>query len=176
MSQFSYKLELLSTSTKPVEIYKGEQKVGVVKGFYKNIFMRILDYIYSSSSIISYELKDKENNIRIISKDATGLGRKKVLVRYIDNDNKEHEILMRDEKPFDIGEQVTFEYKNQKYVISKKPFQPAELLLDDHLIAEWKIQPAAFRVVMNIVDYDYIEEQYLILGLFHAYLYADKNG
>lgn len=176
MIQYSYNSLILSTSTKPIEIFKGTAKIGIVKGFYKNPLMKFLDAIMDSTSIISYEMKDNLGNTRVISKDATGLGKKKVAVSYFDEEGNKYDILMKDMKVFDIGEQVSFEYKGENYIINKKPLKPAELSLNNKLIADWKIQPASRRVILNLIDYDFIDDQYLILGLFHAYFYADKNG
>jgi hypothetical protein len=170
MAHFSYNLPLYKTSTKPIDIYGGSGKVGVIRGFYGNIFTKILGKIGSDrGQYLDYELRDSENNIRIISKDERRFTRRKVLVKYIDDDNIEYEIVMQETKRFDIDE-IKFTYKNQEYVINKRMFEPAELVLNGDVIADWKIHFTnyAYSVKMNIHNYAYMREHYLLLGLFHV--------
>ena len=119
-----------------------------------------------------YELRDSENNVRIISKDARGFTRKKAFVTYIDHNQVEHEIVMRETECFDIDEKITFIYKNKEYLISKRLFEPAQLVVDGDVIADCNVQfmNRAYNVKMNIYNYAYLQEHYLVLGLFHAAL------
>ena len=52
--------------TTPIEVYNGSEQVGVVRGYYKNTLMRVLDFIPKIGSNIIYEIKDSKDNIRVI--------------------------------------------------------------------------------------------------------------
>ncbi|WP_162880771.1 hypothetical protein [Paraliobacillus sediminis] len=42
-------------------------------------------------------------------------------------------------------------------------------------LADWNIDVAERSVVVHIFDSDYIEDEHLIIGLFHAFLYPTKG-
>jgi hypothetical protein len=171
MTQFSYDFPLHRIPAKVIDIYGESGKIGIVKGFYGNVFAKMLDKI-GQGCYLDYEFRDSKNNIRVISKDIRGFTRRKILVKYIDDDKVEHKIMMNETKCFDIAEEMTFVYKNQEYVINKEIFEPVKLLLDGSVIADCKVQFTnyAYNVRMNIYNQMYVKEHYLLLGLFHVSL------
>ncbi|MBP3953651.1 hypothetical protein J7W16_21555 [Bacillus sp. YZJH907-2] len=67
--QYTYPTTLLGSSTKPLEISIGVTKLGAIKAYYKNIFVRIIDSIGSSPPVfIRYRIYDKDGVERIHAK------------------------------------------------------------------------------------------------------------
>ncbi|HEF1901043.1 TPA: cytoplasmic protein [Bacillus cereus] len=175
MMQLSYKRLCDSKAdTTPIEFYNGSEQVGVVRGYYKNKLMRVLDFIPKIGSNIIYEIKDSKNNIRVIAKDVSRQRQRKILVTYIDNNDAEHEILVCDGKLLDANFIFTFTYKAEEYVVHKTSFGMGKLLRKGYLIADWNIrlEEDMYYIEMNAYDGDYMEDQYLLLGVFHAVLYG----
>ncbi|MCU4839404.1 cytoplasmic protein [Bacillus cereus] len=173
--QLSYKRPCDSKAdTTPVEVYNGSEQVGVVRGYYKNTLMRVLDFIPKIGSNIIYEIKDSKDNIRVIAKDVSRQRQRKILVTYIDNNDAEHEILVCDGKLLDANFIFTFTYKAEEYVVHKTSFGMGKLLRKGYLIADWNIrlEEDMYYIEMNAYDGDYMEDQYLLLGVFHAVLYG----
>ena len=97
-------------------------------------------------------------------------------------DGNKSKILMRNMKDDYFGsKQLEFTYNEANCLIhnerSYNPFNPnpAEMYFGEELVANWKIYVQEKKVVVNILDINYIEDEFLILGLFHAYLYATKG-
>ncbi|MEC3034417.1 cytoplasmic protein, partial [Bacillus thuringiensis] len=175
MMQLSYKRPCDSKAdTTPIEVYNGSEQVGVVRGYYKNTLMRVLDFIPKIGSNIIYEIKDIKNNIRVIAKDVSRQRQRKILVTYIDNNDAEHKILVCDGKLLDANFIFTFTYKAEEYVVHKTSFGMGKLLRKGYLIADWNIrlEEDMYYIEMNAYDGDYMEDQYLLLGVFHAVLYG----
>ncbi|AVP47777.1 MULTISPECIES: tubby C-terminal domain-like protein [Bacillus cereus group] len=175
MMQLSYKRLCDSKAdTTPIEFYNGSEQVGVVRGYYKNTLMRVLDFIPKIGSNIIYEIKDSKGNIRVIAKDVSRQRQRKILVTYIDNNDAEHEILVCDGKLLDANFIFTFTYKAEEYVVHKTSFGMGKLLRKGYLIADWNIrlEEDMYYIEMNAYDGDYMEDQYLLLGVFHAVLYG----
>ncbi|SFL41040.1 hypothetical protein SAMN04487943_101412 [Gracilibacillus orientalis] len=80
---------------------------------------------------------------------------------------------MVDIKHFDgFGEKgIHFKYKEKDFLLSQPLFEQAKLYMQDSLIAVWKIQITARRVEVKIYDDDFIEDKYLVIGLFHTWFY-----
>ncbi|WP_420805446.1 tubby C-terminal domain-like protein [Gracilibacillus halophilus] len=170
--QYSYKLRLTSP-TKPIDLFKGESKIGILQGSYKNIWTKMFDYfILKNSTFIRFEIKDSNHNHRLTSSSVTKLGNKKVKIIYTPSKNEKTELVIKDSKMFDIGDEATFEYNENTFVIKKPSLKPAKLLLNNHLIAEWKDYHLNRTVTLDIFNYDYIQDEYLILGIFHCYFYT----
>ncbi|WP_100012427.1 hypothetical protein [Lentibacillus sediminis] len=184
MVQYFYDTSLNGNTTKPLDIYRGTEKIGVVRGSYDNIIKKFIDEFGDSKfspSFLKYELKDNPGLVRIITK-PLGFMKGKIAVSYLDSDDNKHEILMKDMKNVSFGsKQVEFEYRETNCLIYKErstnPLnpKPAEMYIGERLIADWKIDVSNKQVVVNILDLDFMGEEYLILGLFHAYLYATKG-
>lgn len=175
--QYTYPITLLASSTKPLEIKVGATKIGYIQAYYPTIFVRIFDHIGSSPPVfIRYRLYDNDGVERIHAKQSGFLKNKKI-IRYLDNNQKIHQIIMEDTKVYDgfgeKGVEVTFEGK--KYSLSRKFLEAAELHLEDELIADWRIQVSAKRVVVNIYENDHSKHEFLILGIFHSWFYASKG-
>ncbi|MCU5323141.1 cytoplasmic protein [Bacillus cereus] len=173
--QLSYKRLCDSKAdTVPIEVYNESEGVGVVRGYYKNTLMRVLDFIPKVGSNIIYEIKDSKDNIRVIAKDVSRQRQRRILVTYIDNHDAEHEILVCDGKLLDANFLFTFTYKREEYVVHKTTFGMGKLLRKGYVIAGWNIrlEEDMYYIEMNVYDQDYIEDQYLLLGVFHAVLYG----
>ncbi|MGH0777263.1 tubby C-terminal domain-like protein [Bacillus cereus] len=173
--QLSYKRLCDSKAdTVPIEVYNESEGVGVVRGYYKNTLMRVLDFIPKVGSNIIYEIKDSKDNIRVIAKDVSRQRQRRILVTYIDNHDAEHEILVCDGKLLDANFLFTFTYKREEYVVHKTTFGMGKLLRKGYVIADWNIrlEEDMYYIEMNVYDQDYIEDQYLLLGVFHAVLYG----
>ncbi|WP_426950084.1 tubby C-terminal domain-like protein [Bacillus mycoides] len=175
MMQLSYKRLCESKADMtPIEVYNGSKHEGVVRGYYKNALMKVLDFIPKVGSNINYEIKDSKDNIRIIAKDVSRRRQRKILVTYIDNDDVEHEIMVCDGKLLDANFLFTFTYKTEEYVVHKNSLGIGKLLRKGYVIADWNIrlEEDMYYIEMNVYDEDYIEDQYLLLGVFHAVLYG----
>ncbi|HHL3301734.1 TPA: cytoplasmic protein [Bacillus cereus] len=175
MMQLSYKRLCDSKAdTVPIEVYNESEGVGVVRGYYKNTLMRVLDFIPKVGSNIIYEIKDSKDNIRVIAKDVSRQRQRRILVTYIDNHDAEHEILVCDGKLLDANFLFTFTYKREEYVVHKTTFGMGKLLRKGYVIADWNIrlEEDMYYIEMNVYDENYIKDQYLLLGVFHAVLYG----
>ncbi|MET7020350.1 tubby C-terminal domain-like protein [Bacillus mycoides] len=175
MMQLSYKRLCDSKAdTTSIEVYNGSEGVGAVRGYYKNTLMKVLDFIPKVGSNIIYEIKDSKNNIRVIAKDVSRQRQRRILVTYIDNNDAEHEILVCDGKLLDANFLFTFTYKTEEYVVHKTSIGLGKLLRKGYVIADWNIrlEEDMYYIEMNVYDEDYIEDQYLLLGVFHAVLYG----
>ncbi|HDR7776621.1 TPA: cytoplasmic protein [Bacillus tropicus] len=173
--QLSYKRLCDSKAdTVPIEVYNESEGVGAVRGYYKNTLMRVLDFIPKVGSNIIYEIKDSKDNIRVIAKDVSRQRQRKILVTYKDNYDTEHEILVCDGKLLDANFLLTFTYKREEYVVHKTSFGMGKLLRKGYVIADWNIrlEEDMYYIEMNVYDEDYIEDQYLLLGVFHVVLYG----
>lgn len=173
--QLSYKRLCDSKAdTVPIEVYNESDRVGTVRGYYKNTLMRVLDFIPKVGSNIIYEIKDSKDNIRVIAKDVSRQRQRRILVTYKDNYDTEHEILVCDGKLLDANFLFTFTYKREEYVVHKTSFGMGKLLRKGYVIADWNIrlEEDMYYIEMNVYDEDYIEDQYLLLGVFHAVLYG----
>ncbi|PFN21857.1 tubby C-terminal domain-like protein [Bacillus cereus] len=175
MMQLSYKRLCDSKADmESIEVYNGSEQVGVVRGYYKNKLMKVLDFIPKVGSNIIYEIKDSKDNIRVIAKDVSRQRQRKILVTYIDHNDAEHEILVCDGKLLDANFLFNFTYKTEEYVIHKTALGSGKLLRKGYVIADWNIrlEEDMYYIEMNVYDEDYIQDQYLLLGIFHAVLYG----
>ncbi|MGH0551833.1 tubby C-terminal domain-like protein [Bacillus pretiosus] len=175
MMQLSYKRLCDSKAdTTSIEVYNGSEGVGVVRGYYKNALMKVLDFIPKVGSNIIYEIKDSKDNIRVIAKDVSRQRQRRILVTYIDNNDAEHEILVCDGKLLDANFLFTFTYKGEEYVVHKTSIGLGKLLRNGYVIADWNIrlEEDMYYIEMDVYDENYIEDQYLLLGVFHAVLYG----
>ncbi|QIW21859.1 tubby C-terminal domain-like protein [Bacillus thuringiensis] len=175
MMQLSYKRLCDSKAdTTSIEVYNGSERVGAVRGYYKNTLMKVLDFIPKVGSNIIYEIKDSKENIRVIAKDVSRQRQRRILVTYIDNNDAEHEILVCDGKLLDANFLFTFTYKGEEYVVHKTSIGLGKLLRNGYVIADWNIrlEEDMYYIEMDVYDEDYIEDQYLLLGVFHAVLYG----
>ena len=173
--QLSYKRLCDSKAdTVPIEVYNESDRVGTVRGYYKNTLMRVLDFIPKVGSNIIYEIKDSKDNIRVIAKDVSRQRQRRILVTYKDNHDAEHEILVCDGTLLDANFLFTFTYKREEFVVHKTTFGMGKLLRKGYVIADWNIrlEEDMYYIEMNVYDKDYIEDQYLLLGVFHAVLYG----
>ncbi|MED0903181.1 cytoplasmic protein [Bacillus cereus] len=175
MMQLSYKRLCDSKAdTTSIEVYNESKQVGAVRGYYKNALMKVLDFIPKVGSNIIYEIKDSKDNIRVIAKDVSRQRQRRILVTYIDNNDAEHEILVCDGKLLDANFLFTFTYKGEEYVVHKTSIGLGKLLRNGYVIADWNIrlEEDMYYIEMDVYDEDYIEDQYLLLGVFHAVLYG----
>ncbi|EEK78127.1 cytoplasmic protein [Bacillus cereus] len=175
MMQLSYKRPCDSKADMTsIEVYDESKQVGVVRGYYKNTLMRVLDFIPKVGSNIIYEIKDSRDNIRIIAKDVSRQRQRRILVTYIDHNDAEHEILVCDGKLLDANFLFTFTYKTAEYVVHKTTLGLGKLLRNGYVIADWNIrlEEDMYDIEMNVYDENYIKDQYLLLGVFHAVLYG----
>lgn len=175
MMQLSYKRLCDSKAdTTSIEVYNESERVGAVRGYYKNTLMKVLDFIPKVGSNIIYEIKDSKDNIRVVAKDVSRQRQRRILVTYKDNHDVEHEILICDGKLLDANFLFTFTYKAEEFVIHKTTFGMGKLLRKGYVIADWNIrlEEDMYHIEMNVYDEEYIEDQYLLLGVFHAVLYG----
>ncbi|MED2791102.1 cytoplasmic protein [Bacillus wiedmannii] len=175
MMQLSYKRLCDSKAdTTSIEVYNGSEGVGAVRGYYKNTLMKVLDFIPKVGSNIIYEIKDSKDNIRVIAKDVSRQRQRRILVTYIDHNDTEHEILVCDGKLLDANFLFTFTYKGEEYVVHKTSIGLGKLLRNGYVIADWNIrlEEDMYYIKMDVYDENYIEDQYLLLGVFHAVLYG----
>ncbi|MED3398498.1 cytoplasmic protein [Bacillus wiedmannii] len=175
MMQLSYKRLCDSKAdTTSIEVYNGSEGVGAVRGYYKNTLMKVLDFIPKVGSNIIYEIKDSKDDIRVIAKDVSRQRQRRILVTYIDHNDTEHEILVCDGKLLDANFLFTFTYKTEEYVVHKTTIGLGKLLRNGYVIADWNIrlEEDMYYIEMNVYDEGYIEDQYLLLGVFHAVLYG----
>ncbi|MED0950630.1 cytoplasmic protein [Bacillus mobilis] len=175
MMQLSYKRLCDSKAdTTSIEVYNESERVGAVRGYYKNTLMKVLDFIPKVGSNIIYEIKDSKDNIRVIAKDVSRQRQRRILVTYIDHNDAEHEILVCDGKLLDANFLFTFTYKTEEYVVHKTTIGLGKLLRNGYVIADWNIrlEEDMYDIEMTVYDEGYIEEQYLLLGVFHAVLYG----
>ncbi|MGH1295730.1 tubby C-terminal domain-like protein [Bacillus pretiosus] len=175
MMQLSYKRLCDSKAdTTLIEVYNESERVGAVRGYYKNTLMKVLDFIPKVGSNIIYEIKDSKDNIRVIAKDVSRQRQRRILVTYIDYNGAEHEILVCDGKLLDANFLFTFTYKTEEYVVHKTTIGLGKLLRNGYVIADWNIrlEEDMYYIEMDVYDEDYIEDQYLLLGVFHAVLYG----
>ncbi|PFS11044.1 cytoplasmic protein [Bacillus cereus] len=175
MMQLTYKRLCDSKAdTTSIEVYNESKQVGAVRGYYKNALMKVLDFIPKVGSNIIYEIKDSKDNIRVIAKDVSRQRQRRILVTYIDNNDAEHEILVCDGKLLDANFLFTFTYKGEEYVVHKTSIGLGKLLRNGYVIADWNIrlEEDMYYIEMDVYDEDYIEDQYLLLGVFHAVLYG----
>ncbi|QWU45951.1 MULTISPECIES: cytoplasmic protein [Bacillus] len=175
MMQLSYKRPCDSKAdTTSIEVYNESKQVGVVRGYYKNTLMKVLDFIPKVGSNIIYEIKDSKDTIRVIAKDVSRQRQRRILVTYKDNNDVEHEILVCDGKLLDANFLFTFTYKREEYVVHKTSIGLGKLLRKGYVIADWNIrlEEDMYYIEMNVYDDDYMQDQYLLLGVFHAVLYG----
>ncbi|SME37942.1 hypothetical protein BACERE00185_04498 [Bacillus mobilis] len=175
MMQLSYKRLCDSKAdTTSIEVYNESERVGAVRGYYKNTLMKVLDFIPKVGSNIIYEIKDGKDNIRVIAKDVSRQRQRRILVTYIDHNDAAHEILVCDGKLLDANFLFTFTYKTEEYVVHKTTIGLGKLLRNGYVIADWNIrlEEDMYDIEMNVYDENYIEDQYLLLGVFHAVLYG----
>ncbi|MED0936075.1 cytoplasmic protein [Bacillus cereus] len=175
MIQLSYKRLCDSKAdTMSIEVYNESERVGAVRGYYKNTLMKVLDFIPKVGSNIIYEIKDSKDNIRVIAKDVSRQRQRRILVTYIDHNDAEHEILVCDGKLLDANFLFTFTYKTEEYVVHKTTIGLGKLLRNGYVIADWNIrlEEDMYDIEMTVYDEGYIEDQYLLLGVFHAVLYG----
>ncbi|KMP93690.1 tubby C-terminal domain-like protein [Bacillus wiedmannii] len=175
MMQLSYKRLCDSKAdTTSIEVYNESERVGAVRGYYKNTLMKVLDFIPKVGSNIIYEIKDSKDNIRVVAKDVSRQRQRRILVTYSDNHDAEHEILVCDGKLLDANFLFTFTYKGEEYVVHKTSIGLGKLLRNGYVIADWNIrlEEDMYDIEMNVYDENYIEDQYLLLGVFHAILYG----
>ncbi|HHK5535820.1 TPA: cytoplasmic protein [Bacillus mobilis] len=175
MMQLSYKRLCDSKAdTTSIEVYNESERVGAVRGYYKNTLMRVLDFIPKVGSNIIYEIKDSKDNIRVIAKDVSRQRQRRILVTYIDHNDAKHEILVCDGKLLDANFLFTFTYKTEEYVVHKTTIGLGKLLRNGYVIADWNIrlEEDMYDIEMSVYDEGYIEDQYLLLGVFHAVLYG----
>ncbi|MGE7859831.1 tubby C-terminal domain-like protein [Bacillus mobilis] len=175
MMQLSYKRLCDSKAdTTSIEVYNESERVGAVRGYYKNTLMKVLDFIPKVGSNIIYEIKDGKDNIRVIAKDVSRQRQRRILVTYIDHNDAEHEILVCDGKLLDANFLFTFTYKTEEYVVHKTTIGLGKLLRNGYVIADWNIrlEEDMYDIEMSVYDEGYIEDQYLLLGVFHAVLYG----
>ncbi|PFZ31595.1 tubby C-terminal domain-like protein [Bacillus wiedmannii] len=175
MMQLSYKRLCDSKAdTTSIEVYNESERVGAVRGYYKNTLMKVLDFIPKVGSNIIYEIKDSKDNIRVIAKDVSRQRQRRILVTYIDHNDAEHEILVCDGKLLDANFLFTFTYKTEEYVVHKTTIGLGKLLRNGYVIADWNIrlEEDMYDIEMTVYDEGYIEDQYLLLGVFHAVLYG----
>ncbi|MFC9414658.1 cytoplasmic protein [Bacillus mobilis] len=175
MMQLSYKRLCDSKAdTTSIEVYNESERVGAVRGYYKNTLMKVLDFIPKVGSNIIYEIKDGKENIRVIAKDVSRQRQRRILVTYIDHNDAEHEILVCDGKLLDANFLFTFTYKTEEYVVHKTTIGLGKLLRNGYVIADWNIrlEEDMYDIEMTVYDEGYIEDQYLLLGVFHAVLYG----
>ncbi|KLA30719.1 hypothetical protein [Bacillus cereus] len=175
MMQLSYKRLCDSKAdTTSIEVYNGSEGVGAVRGYYKNTLMKVLDFIPKVGSNIIYEIKDSKDNIRVIAKDVSRQRQRRILVTYIAHNDTEHEILVCDGKLLDANFLFTFTYKTEEYVVHKTTIGLGKLLRNGYVIADWNIrlEEDMYYIKMDVYDENYIEDQYLLLGVFHAVLYG----
>ncbi|CAM4320794.1 MULTISPECIES: hypothetical protein [Bacillus] len=175
MMQLSYKRLCDSKAdTTSIEVYNESERVGAVRGYYKNTLMKVLDFIPKVGSNIIYEIKDGKDNIRVIAKDVSRQRQRRILVTYIDHNDAKHEILVCDGKLLDANFLFTFTYKTEEYVVHKTTIGLGKLLRNGYVIADWNIrlEEDMYDIEMSVYDEGYIEDQYLLLGVFHAVLYG----
>ncbi|GAB6559689.1 MULTISPECIES: cytoplasmic protein [Bacillus] len=175
MMQLSYKRLCDSKAdTTSIEVYNESERVGAVRGYYKNTLMKVLDFIPKVGSNIIYEIKDSKDNIRVIAKDVSRQRQRRILVTYIDHNDAKHEILVCDGKLLDANFLFTFTYKTEEYVVHKTTIGLGKLLRNGYVIADWNIrlEEDMYDIEMTVYDEGYIEDQYLLLGVFHAVLYG----
>ncbi|MDA1632806.1 MULTISPECIES: cytoplasmic protein [Bacillus cereus group] len=173
--QLSYKRLCDSKAdTTSIEVYNESKQVGVVRGYYKNTLMKVLDFIPKVGSNIIYEIKDSKDNIRVIAKDVSRQRQRRILVTYIDHNDAEHEILVCDGKLLDANFLFTFTYKREEFVVHKTTIGLGKLLRNGYVTADWNIrlEEDMYYIEMNLYEEDYIDDQYLLLGVFHAVLYG----
>ncbi|MCU5378546.1 cytoplasmic protein [Bacillus cereus] len=175
MMQLSYKRLCDSKAdTTSIEVYNESERVGAVRGYYKNTLMKVLDFIPKVGSNIIYEIKDSKDNIRVIAKDVSRQRQRRILITYIDHNDAEHEILVCDGKLLDANFIFTFTYKREEYVVHKTTIGLGKLLRNGYVIADWNIrlEEDMYDIEMSVYDENYTEDQYLLLGVFHAVLYG----
>ncbi|MEC1155533.1 tubby C-terminal domain-like protein [Cytobacillus horneckiae] len=177
MKQYHYPTSIVGTSTKTLKIYTGTSKIGEIKGYYDNVIKKIIDNYTDRSNpfFIRYQIIDEYGSVRFTSKNGGALKRK-VYITYLSDNGTNHELIMLDTKHFDgFGEKgVNFNFNGKDYYIIKHIFEPAQLFHLNNLIADWNIEHRSGRVVIKIFEQDYLDE-YLIIGLFHAWFYASKG-
>ncbi len=173
MVNYIYNLRKIKTTTKALYVYSGNQKFGVFEGFYENTPTKILDYVLSNYSLINYRLKDLKGNNRMIIEDKTGLGKRKIQVTFVDNLGKKEIFMIEDKQPLKLGEHAEFLYRGESYSIEKEPMKPAFLKLDNTVIGEYKIHLLKSNVEITIKDSSYDDSPFFIIGVLHAFLYAN---
>lgn len=186
MMSYYYSTSLNGSTTKPLDIYRGMEKIGSVRGYYKNTLIKYMEEFFNDGRpyFLQYELCDSAENVRLHAK-MSNFWKSEITVSYVDNNENNVEVLMKNMKDVRFGpKKIEFTFRGDDYTILKKesikealtlnPF-PAEMYLGEKLIAEWKIEVFDKRVVVHIYDNDFIQDEYLILGLFHAFLYATKG-
>ena len=167
MMQLSYKRLCDSKAdTTSIEVYNESKQVGVVRGYYKNTLMRVLDFIPKVGSNIIYEIKDSKDNIRVIAKDVSRQRQRRILVTYKDNHDAEHEILVCDGKLLDANFLFTFTYKKEEYVVHKTTFGMGKLLRKGYVIADWNIrlEEDMYYIEMNVYDQGLYRGSIFIVG------------
>ena len=167
MMQLSYKRLCDSKAdTTSIEVYNESKQVGVVRGYYKNTLMRVLDFIPKVGSNIIYEIKDSKDNIRVIAKDVSRQRQRRILVTYKDNHDAEHEILVCDGKLLDANFLFTFTYKKEEYVVHKTTFGMGKLLRKGYVIADWNIrlEEDMYYIEMNVYDRGLYRGSIFIVG------------
>ncbi|WP_029329056.1 tubby C-terminal domain-like protein [Lentibacillus jeotgali] len=184
MMNYNYATSLNGFTTKPLNVYKGIEQIGVIQGYFDNLIKKFIDEIVGGVPMfLKFQLKDQFGNVRLHSKPRTF--KSEIAITYFDSNNEKCEILMMHGKDANFGpKQIEFRYKGEDYLIYKKESlkkaltlksESAEIFLGEKLIADWNIHVSEQRVNVRIYDNDFIEDEYLILGVFHAFLYATKG-
>ncbi|WP_027965002.1 tubby C-terminal domain-like protein [Halalkalibacillus halophilus] len=182
--QYQYKTSINGLTTKELTIYSGTELVGSIKGSFDNVFKRFVDELIQKRSLpsfITYELKDSIGNVRCYA-EMSGFTKSAIMVTYYDRNNIENNITIENmkDKSFEY-KKAEFKYKETECLIykenSKNPFnpKPAELFFGEELVASWNISMKEKKVVVKINNYKYVEDRFLIFGIFHAFLYPTKG-
>lgn len=160
MQKYFYAGGLNGEATKPLDIYRGTEKIGVVQGHYENIFKRFFGEIISSRDFIptflKHELKDDSGNVRLLAKSA-GFFKNGIAVTYFECNGNKYEFVTGNMKKVRFGQnKLDFKYKGNDFLIKNEPLmslssKPTEMYLGEKLIADWKIY---FTMISRLITKD----------------------
>ncbi|WP_186577928.1 tubby C-terminal domain-like protein [Aquibacillus kalidii] len=162
-------------STKPIELYQGSRKIGVIKRIYKNWFTKLLDTSILNNWFTAYEIVDHNNELKFKSKESSSFfGKKQYDVIYFDANDQEHVLVLKDVRKFHFSPIVEFYYKGVIHTVTRKErFGWTEWIKDEQLIAKWKRMNVALpdEIEIQVVNGDYLDDIFLIVGVFHTFFY-----
>ncbi|ASN06251.1 tubby C-terminal domain-like protein [Virgibacillus necropolis] len=122
MMSYYYATSINGSTTDPLDIYEGIEKVGSIRGYYKNTLIKYVEEFLNDGRpyFLKYELTDSTGNIRLHAK-MLSFWKNEIIVSYVENNGNNVEVLMKNMKDVRYGpKKIDFRYKGEDFIILKK--------------------------------------------------------
>ncbi|QDP41544.1 tubby C-terminal domain-like protein [Radiobacillus deserti] len=162
-------------STKPIDLFQGSRRIGIIRRVYKNWITQLLDTSILKNWFTAYEIVDVNNNIKFKSNESSSFfGKRQFNVTYFDVNSIEHSIILKDVRKFHFSPIVEFNYREVTYTVTRKErFGWTEFSIENQIIAKWKQMNMTLpsEIEIQLVNGDYLDDIFLIVGVFHTFFY-----